>query len=167
MRKLKSIFIFIFLIVLFLTNSCKNNSSDTNDWVTKDLLTEGIPLKILAPVDVIVKVGIENHYKKVSLQSGKDYFIEIIATESGSNDLKKIKSELLQEIKKQKNFSKILDDSENGFLFEKKKPDGDVSYDFRYLKSDGYQQFVFQTGMYSDFSLSQAKIMYQSLNKLK
>lgn len=167
MRKLKSIFIFIFLIVLFLTNSCKNNSSDTNDWVTKDLLTEGVSLKILAPTDVKVKVGIENHYKKVSLQSGKDYFIEIIATESGSNDLKKIKSELLQEIKKQKNFSKIINDSENGFLFEKKKPDGDVSYDFRYLKSDGYQQFVFQTGMYSDFSLSQAKIMYQSLNKLK
>jgi hypothetical protein len=167
MRSLKFIFFYIILSSLFLLNSCKKSVSNENGWIMKDLLTEGVPLKILTPKDVIVKVGIENHYKKISLKGGKDYFIEIIANESGSNDLKQLKSELLMEIKQQKDFSKIIDDAEYGFLFEKKKPDGQFSYDFRYLKSDAYQQFVFQTGMYSDFSLSQAKNMYQSLKKLK
>lgn len=167
MKTLKILFFSSFLAILFLSNSCKNGSTDASGWVIKDLLSEGVPLKILAPIDVKVKIGIENHYKKISLYGGKDYFIEILATESGSNDLKQIKNELLKEVKLQKNFSKIIEDTDYGFLFEKKKPDGNLSYDFRYLKSDGFQQFVFQTGMYSDFSLSQAKNMYQSLTKMK
>lgn len=167
MRSLRFIFFYIILSSLFLLNSCKKSASNENGWIMKDLLTEGVPLKILAPQDVTVKVRIENHYKKISLLAGKDYFIEIIATESGSNDLKQLKSELLKEIKQQQDFSKIIDDAEFGFLFEKKEPAGQFSYDFRYLKSDAYQQFIFQTGMYSDFSLAQTKKMYQSIKNLK
>ena len=157
------------MTVLFLSfilfQSCKNDKIEIERFKERDLISEGVPLKIRAPENAEVNVKVENFYKDITVKKGNDYSVQIIGTEAFTNDLVDVRKELENEVKKNPNFSKIILEDTNGFVFEKKTDDGSLIYDFRFIKIEGNQQFVFQTGLYNKFSKDQAMKMFNSVKQ--
>ena len=60
-------------------------------------------------------------------------------------------------------FSKIVEEDEKGFIFEKKYSEDRISYDFRYVRLQGDKEFVFQTGLLGQFDLEEVKRMYEAV----
>lgn len=76
-------------------------------------------MKIRAPENAEVNVKVENFYKDITVKNGKDYSLQITGTEAMTNDIADVRKELENEVKKNPNFSKIILDDTNGFVFEK------------------------------------------------
>jgi hypothetical protein len=153
----------VLFLLLILFQSCKKDKSRIEGFKERDLITEGIPLKIQAPEDAEVNIKVENFYKDISIKKGKDYSVQITGTEALTNVIDDVRKELENEVKKNPYFSEIIIDEPNGFVFEKKTTDGSMIYDFRYIKIEGNQQFVFQTGIYSEFNKDEVMKMYNSV----
>ena len=158
------IWYFIFGLTLF---SCREEKTQqniiTSEYKPLDLMDKGIPLKVNVPEGTIVKVDVESFYKDITLKDNKDYFIQIIATEAFTNNIQDVKIEMEAEVRKNPFFSKMNLEEENGFIFEKKTNDTTFNYDFRYIKLESDQQYVFQAGLYGLFTKDQVKNMYESV----
>ena len=71
-------------------------------------------------------------------------------------------SELKSDIQKLSFFSKIMEEEDQGFIFEKTLGE-DKTYDFRYVRIQGDNEYVFQTGLMGKFTLEQVKDMYEAV----
>lgn len=159
-----SVIYMLFIISISLIFSCKQERNSLDGYVEKDLLSEGIPLKIKAPEDVKVEVSVRNFYKEIKVKNDKGYFLQILSTEKTSGDIASLLSELKEEVKKDPYFSRFIVEMESGFVFEKKTQDGKLNYDFRHIKVGENQQFVFQSGMYGIFTQEQVIKMFKSVH---
>lgn len=160
-KALGSIFYLIFFI--FLIPSCKQDKITSGGLKEKDLISEGVPLKIKAPEDAEIKVKVENFYKDITVKKGRDYFVQIISTEAAGNDIIALKQELESEVRKNLYFNRIILEDQYGFVFEKEIGEGKLNYDFRHIKIEGDQQFIFQAGLYGVFTKEQVMKMYESV----
>lgn len=144
--------------------SCKEKSSlgDLNDL---DLMSHGMPIKIKAPIDSEVKSDDLGFVKEVSVKSGDDYHVQIFSGQSFNSDLKSLLEAQKGDAITSKYFSQLIEEFDDGFIFERKYPDLDdkTTYDFRYLKIQGDNQFIFQTGLMGNFTLEQVKAMYNAV----
>ncbi len=148
------------LVSFFMLVSC---STGKKEMKALDLMSYGVPLKVKAPEGTKVKVKDMSIYKDITLKAGKDYFIQIISTSATTDNISKIKEELLSEVKQNPFFHKIILDEKNGFVFEKQITDSTFNYDFRYIKLQGDNQFTFQTGLFGLFTKDQTLNMYNSV----
>ncbi|MEZ4907411.1 MAG: hypothetical protein R2771_07180 [Saprospiraceae bacterium] len=159
--------LYLSLIFVVFTFSCKEKNQEIAEnnehYESMDLMDKGIPLKINAPEGTKVKVDVENFYKDITLNDDNGYNIQIIATEAFTDSLYSIKQELISEVEKNPFFNKMISDEANGFIFEKKTNDSTYNYDFRYVKIQDGQQFVFQAGLYGLFTKDQVLKMYDSV----
>jgi len=65
-------------------------------------------------------------------------------------------------VKTDQYFTKVIEEHDNGFIFEK-DIDGNVNYDFRYIKLIGDQEYIYQTGMMGTFTEEAVRAMYKSV----
>ena len=128
-----------------------------------DLMSYGLPIKIKAPADAEVKFSDMLLMKDVTLKKD-DYDMQIFASEVITLDIAKIKAEQLAGQKAKSSFSKVIQDDPNGFIFEKMRSDSTANYDFRYIKIQGDQQYIFQTGLVGKFTEQQVRDMYMSVH---
>ena len=148
----------LFLVVLALL-SCGDKKENKE---ALDLMKYGLPIQIQAPAEAVVKSDDMGFYKDVTVKKGEDYFVQILGTSATTTDLASLKGDQLNEVKKNPYFNKIIFDEANGFIFEK-KIDSLFNYDFRYVKIQGSNEYIFQTGLFGKFSEEAVREMYESV----
>ena len=157
MKKI-SFILCIFLIVA----ACKKDVK--TDWKPMDLLQYSVPITILAPDSVDVNAqNLGGVIQDVTLKA-PGYSIQIYGTSLETNDLARLKSEQLNEVKGNRFFSRIVQEEENGFIYES-VIDTIANYSFRYILPRGDKLYTFQTGIVETYSLPEAKKLYQAVKQ--
>ena len=152
---MKYLFLFLSLLII----SCKGSTNSKYEEL--DLLSYGMPISIQAPAGAEVT---KNDYGILLdvVVKGEKYDVQIYSGNSNTLDLQKIKQEKLYEVKIDPYFSKIIEEEETGFIFEK-DIDGNIRYDFRLVKVIGDKEFTFQKGLMGNFSESEVRSMYEAV----
>lgn len=151
--------IIIFSICLLIL-SCKSETSNLN---SLDLLEYGVPLKVNAPEGSKVVVDDLGVWKDITIKDEGDFNLQIIASQSTTFDRSKIVADQLKSVKESPYFSKILEEYDNGFIFEKKIDEENINYDFRYVKLNGDKEYIFQRGLLGTFSEQAVRTMYEAV----
>lgn len=149
------------LTCLLFVFSCKQNKVDT--YPKLDLLEYGIPIAIKAPEGATVEKTQSLLMKDVSVQSGDNYYVQIYASDASTIDKSKILADQKSMVKSGPFFSKIIEEKEEGFIFEKKIDENNINYDFRVVKVQGDKEYIFQTGLIGKFTEQDVREMYQSV----
>ena len=151
----------LFLLALIgVLLSCKESSTELE---SLSLLQSGLPIKINAPAGVEVTVDDLGVWKDITVKDSLDFNLQIIASTSTTFDKSKIVASQLSDVKSGRYFSKIIEEYENGFIFEKKIDEDNINYDFRYIKLNGDREYVFQTGLLGTFSEESVRTMYNAV----
>lgn len=147
-------------VLLFI--SCASEDKNQN---VLDLMKYGIPFSIQAPEGAEVKSSdFGSVMKDVTIQKGKDYFIQIFAADASITDLAKIKTDQLQEVKEDPYFSRIVKDYPHGFIYESKIDSSLTNYGFRYIKLQGDKEYILRNGLIGSFTEVQINGMYESVS---
>jgi len=151
-KTILTLFVMIFLF------SC----SDGPKVEPMDLMKYGLPIQIKAPAESVVKANDLGFYKDVTVKHGDNYFVQIISTSMTTTDMAVLKDDQLREVKKNPFFKEVIFEETNGFIFQK-QIDSLYNYDFRYIKIQGSNEYIFQTGLTGTFSEEDVKEMYESV----
>lgn len=148
----------ISLILVFFIISCGNEPKTE----PLDLMKHGLPIQIMAPQEAVVKSNDAGFYKDVTVKYGDNYFVQIISTSVTISDIAQLKSDQLRQVKKHPHFKEVIFEEENGFIFEK-QIDSLTNFDFRYIKIQGSDEYIFQTGLSGTYSQEDVRAMYESV----
>jgi uncharacterized protein YcfL len=139
------------------------NCSAESKYEDYDLVKHGLSLKIKAPAEpevTVVDLGIA---KDVTVKKGDSYNIQIISSTATEYDVSKIIAEKKAEVEEGPYFSMIVQEDENGFVFEKKIDEENINYDFRAVKIVGDVEYDFQTGLMGKFSKEDVMDMFEAV----
>lgn len=147
------------IVLVMLGSACNSLASELQEL---DLMSEGIPIKIKAPAEAKVKKKDMGLFQDITIKDGEDFYVQITAGQLYNNDAQARKTEELQAIKQLISFSRIIEEDEQGFIFERKKGD-ELTYDFRRIKIQGETEYLFQTGLVGNFDLESVELMYDAV----
>lgn len=116
-----------------------------------------------APEDML---GMFTLYSK-KVREGESFAIEIEFNTTPGMTVKEVLEEKGGEIKSESNFSKIVEEREDGFLYESKEISGKLNYGFikAIVTSSKYAVMLSEPKSYGFRSLEEAQYMYQIVNK--
>lgn len=135
-----------------------------SSWSDLDLLKHGIPFSILAPDSAKVEtIDFGNIMKDVTVRGNDDYFVQIFASDAKTLDVKTLKEEALKEVKDEKHFSRVVEESDQGFLYESRRDSTNTYYGFRYVRVQGSKEYLLQNGFRGFFTEEQARSMYKAV----
>mgnify|MGYP000046705737 CR=1 FL=1 len=149
------------ILCCILIVSCKTDP--TKGLQDLDLMSKGLPIKIKAPLDAEIVSNNMGVVKDVTVQKGDNFYIQIMGSNATTFDKAALLAEQRALVESGPFFSKVLEESENGFIFEKKIDDKNINYDFRVVKIQGDQEYIFQTGLIGRFTEKDARKMYQAV----
>ncbi len=147
--------------ITFLFVACK--SDPASNLKPLDLMKYGIPLTVLAPDSAKVETMDLIVQNDVTIKKGDDYFIQLYASDASTTDLKKIRSDQMEEVKANPYFAEIVSEDENGFIYKKQIDSTNVNYGFKYVKLQGDKEYIFQTGLIGKFSKESVMAMYDAV----
>lgn len=151
------------LIVLITIFSCNQHEKDKGT----DLMKYGIPYTLQAPKDVTIsKVGSGN-LADVNVKNNEGYDVQVFMSNAYSTDLIKLKQVKKEQVIAHPEFSKIVEEYEEGFIFEKNNNLSERSFDFSIIKIMGDKEINFQCGNSRPFTESEVKEMVQSITQQK
>jgi len=163
MKNLKSLFLFSVMALLMAGfNSC-NNQSKNSGYPDLDLLSYGVPLKIKAPEGAVVNVDDMGIVQDITIKKDENFNLQILAGTAYINELSKVVEKQKADAIGSRTFSKIIEEFEDGFIFEKKYSETRISYDFRCVRLQGDKEFIFQTGLLGQFTVAEVQKMYDSV----
>ncbi len=148
-----------FLVGAFLIVSCGSKSAK---YPSTDLLKHGFSISVNAPADAKIESDDLGVMKELTIKSGEDYNIQILKSNSNTNIVKDAVNGQMRMVKSDEYFTKVIEEYDNGFIFEK-DIDGNVNYDFRYIKLIGDQEYIYQTGMMGTYTEEAVRTMYESV----
>lgn len=154
----KNIF-FIFISCMLLLN-CKTDKSAS--YPSKNLLKHGFAISVKAPENAEIKFDDLGIMQELSISSGNDYNIQILKSTANTTNPKESLADQMDLVKGDRYFSKVIEEYENGFIFEK-KIDKNINYDFRFVKLIGEDEYIYQTGMVGTFTEESVREMYKSV----
>jgi len=127
-----------------------------------DLLKHGFAISVEAPADAEIASDDLGVMKELTIKSGKDYNVQILKSNSNTTVVSDALNNQMKMVKTDQYFTKVIEEHDNGFIFEK-DIDGNVNYDFRYIKLIGDQEYIYQTGMMGTFTEESVRAMYESV----
>ena len=104
-----------------------------------------------------------NIMKDVTVRGGDDYFVQIFASDAKTTDVGKLKSAALKDVKDEKHFSRIVEESDQGFIYESRRDSTTTYYGFRYVRLQGTKEYLLQNGFRGFFTEEQARSMYKAV----
>lgn len=152
----------VFFILITLLFSCKN-SDPSEGLQSLDLMQNGLPIKIKAPEGAVVESDNLGFIQDVTIKGDNNFYVQIQGGTATTLDPKVVKSNLLIDLEKAKYFSKVIEENEIGFIYEKDLGGGHLNYDFRYVKIQGDKEYVFQRGLVGTYTLDEIKVMYAAV----
>ncbi|NJL77535.1 MAG: hypothetical protein HC892_23365 [Saprospiraceae bacterium] len=150
------------LIIVLALSACQQ---DKTNWKPLDLLAYGVPMTIEVPIDspqIKTSNGLLGE-KEVIVKAGNGFDLLITYQAAGTSDMTQLKATQIDYVKDIPNFSKIIEEQPDGFIYETVVDSSNVFYGFRYIRLQGDNQYVFQSGMIGAFTLDEAKQMYQAV----
>ena len=127
MLKSRCLILALLMVIIY---SCDNGVSK---YEPLDLMSHGMPIKIMAPANTSIKsddLGILKELTIIdTLNSG--YNIQIYSSKTDVLDRAKLLDQVKSEIEATEFFSKMIEETENGFIYEKKVTEDYINYDFR------------------------------------
>jgi len=154
-------FTILALLAVFSFISCKN---DANSFVDLDLMSKGLPIKIKAPADAEVTSKDMGVMQDITVHKGDNFNLQILASNAISVDQKALLADHKKTVEAGPFFSKIVNETADGFVFEK-KIDETTNYDFRVVKVQGDKEYIFQTALVGSFSESDVQAMFNAVTK--
>ncbi len=151
----KEILLFFAAILMF---SC--TSDPLKDWKKVDLNPYQANVVILAPDSAVVVADDLGIVKDITIIKAPDYSVQLFVNESSNPDLAALKKSQLEEVKGNRLFSKIIEEKDDGFIYENKIDDKTTSYGFRYFFQKDGKDYVFQQGLSDIFTLDEVRNMY-------
>lgn len=141
--------------------ACSNNSGP--DYKELSLLEYGFPIKIMAPDSAEVDVNDLAFMKDITIiHEPSNFSIQIMVSKASDRD----EAGLLNYVKKQTElnpyFSEFVLEEDKGFIF-KNLIDSMPSFDFRYVKIKGDREYIYQTGLSTNFTEEEVRDMYESV----
>lgn len=156
--------IFNYLVFILLLNLVVGCQSGTRTGQGTDLMKYGIPFTVMAPEDVnINKVG-GGTMQDLNIKNDKDYDIQIFMSDAYTSNLTRLKQEKKDEIETYRGFKRIVEEYDDGFIYQKENPDGSQSYDFYIVKIQGSKVINFTCGNSGSFTEKQVKEMIKSIS---
>ncbi|MBR9922530.1 MAG: hypothetical protein GYB31_16965 [Bacteroidetes bacterium] len=152
------------VVVLFFGIFVMACASEVPDGYSElSLMKYGLPVSLMAPDSAEVKTMDMGLIKDVSVKKGEDYFIQITMSEATSMTAEDVIADLKSDEEKRSNFMRLVEEDPKGFIVERSIDSTRNTYDFRYAKIKGDQQFLFQTGLSGFYSLEEVERMYESV----
>ena len=153
---------YLILVVLFGLSfaSCKTDKSAS--YPSNDLLKHGFAISVKAPEDATITSDDYGIMQSLSIQKGSEYDVQIFKSETTTTNVKEALQGQITLVKSDQYFSKIIEEYDSGFIFEK-KIDENINYDFRYVKLIGESEYIFQTGMIGTYTEEDVRAMYKSV----
>ncbi|MBK9984635.1 MAG: hypothetical protein IPP15_20100 [Saprospiraceae bacterium] len=127
-----------------------------------DLDSYGIPMIIMAPDSAEVIKKDYSIMRDITIRKGNNYYVQIFES-TATNPAVEVKKNQLESVKQDKYFKELIQEDENGFIFQKQLDSAIIDYDFRYIKILNDREIIFQTGMIGTFSLEDVKLMYEGV----
>lgn len=148
--------------MLTITLGCNSSSSS---YKSLDLMSYGMPIKIMAPENPVVKMDDLGIMKDLTVIDtlNKKYNIQIYSSKTDQLNQSKIVEEAKSEIENSEFFSEIVLEDESGFVFEKKVTEDYINYDFRVFRLQGDVKYVIQSGFGQQYELSDIKSMFKAV----
>ena len=158
----RTLMLTIILISTLFLFSCKDGSKSSSP-NSLDLMKYGVPYSINAPDDVsITKVG-SGKLEDISIRNKSGYDVQLFMGDAFSSNLEKLKSIKKEEITSNPTFKKIIEEFENGFIYEKISDIGNRNYDFVVIIIQGNKEINFQAGNSKEFTEDEVKSMVKSI----
>jgi hypothetical protein len=152
------------ILTTFFLCACKDGSKSNSD-NKLDLMKYGVPFSINAPEDVkVAKVG-SGRLEDISIKNTNGYDVQVFMGDAFSSNLEKLKSIKKEEITSNPSFKKIVEEFDNGFIYEKISDLGERNYDFSIIVVQGDKEITFQAGNSKEFTEAEVKAMVKSINK--
>ena len=142
--------------------SCKEGGSAA-DHGDLDLMSYGLPIKIQAPSGAKVSTEDLGFMKDVTVKGDGNFSLQILNGTASTTDVSKIIQEQMDEAKAGPFFAEVVQEDASGFIFKKQVTEERINYDFRSVKIQGDQEYIFRTGMMGQFTLDEVKAMYDSV----
>jgi len=155
-------YIGLLVLLSLLMMDCKP-ASPTDGYQDLDLMSYGLPIKIKAPENAKVEFDNMGFVQDVTIQGDDNFYIQLQGGTATTTDIASIKAEYLNSIKNSKYFSKIIEEGDAGFIYEKDLGDGNLNYDFRYIRVQGDKEYIFQRGLVGKYTIEEVKTMYESV----
>ncbi len=154
---------FFFLLAGALFAGCQ--SEPQSDYKELDLLPYGLPVTIMAPDSTNVKSSSmgDGLMQDITVRGAEGYDLQIIASTTNSSDIAKAKAEALASVKGNRYFSKIVQEAEDGFIYEMQIDSNTLNYGFRHILLQGDKEIIFSQGMASAMSQEEATRLYEAV----
>ncbi len=151
----------VFSILLFVVFAgCAGQTTKKNGL---NLLGFGIPFTIMAPEDVkVTKLG-SGTLTDVNIHNNIGYDIQVFMGNAFTSENTKLKQQKKNQVIELPDFSKIVEEFDSGFIFEKKHEDSTRSYDFFVIMTLSDKEISFQGGNSKNFTESEVKKMVKSI----
>ncbi len=138
-------FIGLGLIFTFIFSACSPDPSE--DWVEHNLIGEGVPLKVLGPEDLEVKVSTLGTMQDITLKGSDDYSLQVFGMDVQTTNIEELVEEQKDMVREEAYFEKIEKEWEKGFIYSLQIDSAALDYDFRQLRLKGDKVYIFQCGM--------------------
>lgn len=148
-------------ILLLIISACA--SEPQSSWKPMNLLEYGVPITIMAPDSADVKTMDFGLQKDITITKGKDFSLQIYASDATTADLAKVKELQLAMVKDNRYFNTLVEDTDNGFIYKTQIDSTKTNYGFRYIKLQGDKEYIFRTGLIGSFSEEQVRSMYEAV----
>ena len=151
------------LFLVFFLNNC-SDGGHPRGWQPLDLLPHGVSVSVLAPPGAVVKTGNLNSalVSDLTIKGGSDYSIQLFYGPAITNDIARLKSDHLENVRGNRYFNKIVNEEVAGFIYQS-MIDSIATYGFRLVKLQGDQELNFQTGLGALFTLEDVQLMYEAV----
>ena len=126
------------------------------------MLKHGFAISVKAPEEAVVKFDDYGLMQELTIAQGNEYNIQILKSVSNTSNAKEALSAQMNLVKSDRYFSKVIEEYDYGFIFEK-KIDDNINYDFRFVKLIGEDEYVYQTGMTGTYTEESVRQMYNSV----
>ena len=122
-----------------------------------------------ANIDIKIPAGAEvssesiGYRKQISVQQDK-FDVVILVGDEETRTPAEIKKEKLESVKALDIFSKVVQEDDNGFIYEINQGT-DKNYDFRYVYVKNGSSHDFRRGFVGDYTLDEVKTMYNAVKQ--
>jgi len=160
LRKLSYI---LLITVAALIVGCKADSTSSTGLVTTDLMKYGMPIKVNAPAESKIESSDLGIMKDVTVKGEGNYSLQISSGVAMTTDISSIKADQLRDVKNALYFDELVQEDEHGFIYRKKISEDRINHDFRFIKIQADQEYIFQTGLLGSYTLEDVQRMYNSV----
>jgi len=160
--------IWIAFVVTVILAGC-TSSGAPGSWKEHNLLQYDLPVRIMGPDSVKVTASNLLFQKDVTIEGVLEdgYGVQVFSSSTSSQDATKIKAEELAATKEHRFFKELIQDDAQGFIYSTEIDSANTYHQFKYVKVQGANEYLFQSLSGRKYDLDDVKKMYEAVQPKK